>query len=44
MRDVTHSLPLGLELARVVILLALALFAVFVALPALLASAAAPFH
>jgi hypothetical protein len=44
MRDVTRSLPLGVELVRVLILLAFAVFAVFVALPALLGVATAPFH
>jgi hypothetical protein len=44
MRDMSHSLPLGLELVRVLILLALAVFAVIVALPALLEFASVPFH
>jgi hypothetical protein len=44
MRDVSRSLPLGVELVRVLILLAWAVFAVIVALPALLAFASAPFH
>lgn len=44
LRDMRHSLPLGLELVRVLTLLALAVFAVVVALPALLEFATAPFH
>jgi hypothetical protein len=44
MLAVRQSLPLGLELVRVVILLALTVFGVTVALPALLELAAAPFH
>jgi hypothetical protein len=43
-RDVSRSLPLGVELVRVVILLAFAVFAVIVALPALVEFASAPFH
>jgi hypothetical protein len=39
-----NRLPLGMELVRVLILLTLAIFAVIVALPALLEWAAAPFH
>jgi hypothetical protein len=37
-------LPLGIELVRISILLAVAVLAVIVALPALLEFAAAPFH
>jgi hypothetical protein len=44
MRAVRHSLPLGLEVVRVVILLALTVLGVTVVLPALLDFAAAPFH
>jgi hypothetical protein len=44
MHDVSRSFPLGVELVRVLILLALAVFAVIVALPALLEFASAPFH
>jgi hypothetical protein len=43
-RDVSRSLPLGVELVRVLILLAFVVFAVIVALPALLGFATAPFH
>jgi hypothetical protein len=44
MRDMSNSLPLGLELVRILVLLTLVIFAVIVALPALLEFAAAPFH
>jgi hypothetical protein len=43
MRDMSHSWPLGFELVRVLILLALAAFAIG-ALPAVLEFASAPFH
>jgi hypothetical protein len=43
-RDTGHRLPLGIELVRVFVLLALTVFGVTVALPALLELAAAPFH
>ena len=44
MRDERHLLPPGLELIRVAILLALTVLAVIAGLPAILDSAAAPFH
>jgi hypothetical protein len=44
MRALSHSLPLGLEVVRVLILLGLTVLGVIVALPALLEFAAAPFH
>lgn len=42
--DTGHWLPLGIEVLRAVLLLAAAILAVFVALPALLEFAAAPFR
>jgi hypothetical protein len=43
-RDMSPRLPLGIELVRAVLLLAVAVLAVVVALPALLDFAATPLH